>query len=111
MLRLGSLYPMEGWDLHMESGQGRKGGILRTYSRLCSTKQDIRATSLSIVDQVYPEKEGPHRIKNGKQILAEDTYPPLGVPIFFVDMHRLLYRFRNLDSIFMCLLPIFACRF
>ena len=66
------MYPMEGWEIHMESGQGRKGGIPRTASRVCSTKQDIRATSFSIVDQVYPEKEGPHHIKNGKQILAED---------------------------------------
>ena len=57
----------------MESGQGRKGGITRTASKVCSTKKDIRATSFHMVDQVCPEKEGQHRIKNGKQILAEDT--------------------------------------
>ena len=47
----------------MESGQGRKGGIPRRASRLCSTKQDIIATRFFMVDQVRPEKEGPHRIK------------------------------------------------
>ena len=56
----------------MESGQGRKGGIPLTASRVRSAKQDIRATSFCMVDQVFTEKEGPHRIKNGKQILAED---------------------------------------
>ena len=64
---------MEGWELQMESSQGRKGYITRTDNRVNSTKQDIRATSFCMVDQVCPEKEGPHRIKNGKQILAEDT--------------------------------------
>ena len=58
----------------MESGQGRKGGIPRTASRLRSSKQNIRETSFCMVDQVCTEKEGLHRIKNGKQILAEDTY-------------------------------------
>ena len=57
----------------MESGQGRKGGIPCTASRVINIKQDIRATSFHMVNQVCPEKEGPHRIKNGKQILAEDT--------------------------------------
>ena len=57
----------------MDSGQGRKGGIPRTASRVRSTKQDIRATTFCMVDQLFPEKEGPHRIKNGKQILVEDT--------------------------------------
>ena len=57
----------------MESGQGRKGGIPRTSSIVSSTKQDIRATRFCMVDQVCPEKEGPHSIKNGEQILAEDT--------------------------------------
>ena len=57
----------------MESGQGRKGGITRTASRVRSTKQDIRATRFHMVDQVCPKKEVPHRIKNGKHILAEDT--------------------------------------
>ena len=57
----------------MESGQGRKGCIPRTASRLRSTKQDIRATRFCMVDQVCPEKAGPHSIKNGEQILAEDT--------------------------------------
>ena len=64
---------MEGWELHTEFSQRRKGGIPCTSSRVRSTKQDIRATSFRMVDQVCPEKEGPHRIKNGKQILAEDT--------------------------------------
>ena len=57
----------------MESGQGRKGNIPRTASRVRSTKQDIRETSFHMVYQVCPEKEGPDHIKNGKQILAEDT--------------------------------------
>ena len=57
----------------MESGQGRKGGIPSTASRVRSEKQNTRATRFCIVDQVCPEKEGPHRIKKGKQILAEDT--------------------------------------
>ena len=57
----------------MGSGQGSKGGIPRKSSRVLITKQDIRATIFLIVDQVCPEKEGPHRIKNGKQIFAEDT--------------------------------------
>ena len=64
---------MEGWDLHMEPSQGRKGGMPCTSSRVHITKYDIRATRFCIVDQVCPEKEGPHRIKNGKQILAENT--------------------------------------
>ena len=54
----------------MESSQGRKGGIARTSNRVRSTKQDIRATRFRMVDQLCPEKEGPHRIKNGKQIFA-----------------------------------------
>ena len=57
----------------MESGQERNGGIPCTYSRVCSTKQDIRATSCHMEDQVCPEKEGMNCIKNSKQILAEDT--------------------------------------
>ena len=67
------MYPMEGWDIHMESVQGRKVGISRKSSRVCSRKQDIRATIFCMVDQVCPEKEGPHHIKNSKQIFAEDT--------------------------------------
>ena len=57
----------------MESGPGRKVGIPHTASRVISIKQDIRATRFNMVDQVCHKKEGPHRIKNGKQILAEDT--------------------------------------
>ena len=57
----------------MESGQGRKGGIPSTASRVRSEKQNTRATIFCIVDQVCPEKEGPHRIKKGNQILEEDT--------------------------------------
>ena len=67
------MYPMEVWEIHMESGQGRKGSIPCIANIVHSTKQDIRATSFFMVDQVCPEKEGPHSIKNGKQILAEDT--------------------------------------
>ena len=57
----------------MESVQGRKRGISCTASRVLSTKQDIRATIFHMVDQVCPEKEGPNRMKNVKQILAEGT--------------------------------------
>ena len=64
---------MEGWELYIKSGQKCKGGIPHTSSIVRSTKQDIRATIFCMVDQVCPEKEGPHLIKNGRQILAEDT--------------------------------------
>ena len=67
------MYQMEVWELHMESGQGHKGGIPRTASRVRIAKQNIIATSFCMVDQACPEKEGLHRIKNGKQILTEDT--------------------------------------
>ena len=67
------MYPMKGWEIHRESGQGIKGGIPRTVSRVRNAKQDIRATSFCMVDQLCSKKEGPHCIKNGKQILVEDT--------------------------------------
>ena len=57
----------------MESGQGLKEGTPRTASRVRSVKHDIRATRFCMVDQICPEKEVPHRIKKGKQILAKDT--------------------------------------
>ena len=50
------MYPVEVWDLHMESGQGQKGGIPRIANIVCSTKQDIIATSFCMVDQVCSEK-------------------------------------------------------
>ena len=34
---------------------------------------DTNKLNATPVDQVCPEKEGPHSIKNGKQILDEDT--------------------------------------
>ena len=39
------MYPMEGWELHIEFSQGRKEGIPRTAIRVRSTKQVAMATN------------------------------------------------------------------
>ena len=72
-LRLGSLYPMEGWDLQMDSVKNVKDAYPVQLSEY-AVQNRISEQPDFVLWIKYVMKKRDHIVsKNGKQILAEDT--------------------------------------